>query len=293
MLPGVRLPYSAIVHRPRLELPDGGRIIVWPVVNLEEWEITRPMARSYSPPPMGKPQVPDFPNWAWHEYGMRVGFWRLKEAFDKRGIQPTLSINAMVCQSTPDVPKAALEAGWEFMAHCVVQMPMQMVEDEPAMIRESMAMIEDFTKARPRGWLGPGRTQTWDTLDHVREAGFEYFGDWVLDDQPCWVRTTHGPLVSIPYSVELNDITVHLSQQLSSDALMRRAVDAFDQLYAESEKSVRVCAIGVHPYVTGAAHRIRYFEELLDHISRHDGVVWKTGDQILDWFAGQVPAPQD
>ena len=282
--PRDRLEYSSIVSRPPLRLPDGARMVVWPVVNVEEWEITRPMARQASPAPMGVPVVPDIANWTWHEYGMRVGFWRLKEAFDRHRITPTLSVNAAVCNTCPEVPAAARDAGWEFMAHCVVQMPIAQIEDQRGMIREAVEIIEAFTGKRPRGWLGPGRSQTSQTIDFVAEAGLEYFADWILDEQPCWVKTAHRPIVSIPYSVELNDITVMLSYHQPSDMLLRRTIDAFDRLYEDSKTSARVMAFGVHPYISGVAHRIRYFEETLAYLKEHDGVLFWTGDKILDWF---------
>ena len=177
------------------------------------------------------------------------------------------------------------------MAHCYVQMAIHKVEDQPAMIRQSLDTLERFLGHRPRGWLGPGRTQTLDTLEHVADAGLDWFGDWILDDQPLWVKTATRPLVSIPYTVEINDITVMVSGQHESDALLRRSRDAFERLYAESEESVRIMAFGVHPYVSGVAHRIRYFEEMLDLFASREGVAFWNGNQIHDWFAAQQPHP--
>ena len=200
MQPRERYLYSSPFTRPPLKLPDGKRMIVWPVVNVEEWEITRPMPRQMSIPPGGSVgAIPDMPNWTWHEYGMRVGIWRLIEAMASRKIATTISLNAKVCETCPEVAAAARDAGWEFMAHCWVQIPIYKVEDQPAMLQQSIAGIQKFTGKRPRGWLGPGRTQMLDTLEHVAAAGMEWFGDWVLDDQPFWVDTKNGPLVSLPY----------------------------------------------------------------------------------------------
>ena len=292
MHPRQRFEYSSPFKRPPLQTSDGTRLIIWPVVNIEEWEIERPMPRHASPPPGGvSGAVPDMPNWTWHEYGMRVGFWRLLDAFEKRGIQPTLSINAKVCETSPLVVEAARDAGWEFMAHCYVQMPIHKVEDQAGMIDQSLHTLQRFLGYRPRGWLGPGRTQTLETLEHIAAAGFDWFADWILDDQPIWVKTMTRPLVSIPYTVEINDITVMVSGQHESDALLRRAGDAFERLYAESADSVRVMAFGVHPYVSGAAHRIRYFEEMLDLFAEREGVAFWSGDQIHDWFVAQQPRP--
>jgi allantoinase len=292
MHPRIRTPYSTPFQRPALRSDDGTRLIIWPVVNIEEWEIERPMPRHASPPPGGVTgAIPDMPNWTWHEYGMRVGFWRLLNAFEQRGIRPTMSLNAKVCETCPPVVAAARDAGWEFMSHCYVQMPIHKVEDQLAMMKQSQDTLERFLGYRPRGWLGPGRTQTMETLDYVAEAGFDWFGDWILDDQPLWTQTTSKPLVSIPYTVEINDITVMVSGQHESDALLKRASDAFERLYDESAESVRIMAFGVHPYVSGAAHRIRYFEEMLDLFGSREGVVFWNGDQIHDWFVRQRPAP--
>ena len=106
-----------------------------------------------------------------------------------------------------------------------------------------------------------------------------------------WVETKHRALVSIPYTVEINDITVMVSGQHEFDALLKRAKDAFARLYTESECSVRVMAFGVHPHVSGAAHRIRYSEEMLDYFGQHQGVSFWTGDQIYEWFLAQNQPP--
>ena len=107
-LPSARVPYSAIVDRPKLSVPEGGRMLVWVIVNVEHWGIERPMPRTVLSPPMGQPLQPDLPNWAWHEYGMRVGFWRIHDALVSRGIVPTLAINGIVCRSYERVARATV-----------------------------------------------------------------------------------------------------------------------------------------------------------------------------------------
>ena len=217
--PRERFGYSSPFTRPPLKLPGKGRMIVWSVVNVEEWEITRPMARQLSIAPQGQSAIPDMPNWTWYEYGMRVGFWRLLRALQKAKATPTMSLNAKVCETYPEVSAAARDAGWEFMAHAYVQMPIQQITDQRAVIRQSIEVLQKFTGKRPTGWLGPGRGQTFETLDYVTEAGLSWFGDWVLDDQPFWVKTANGPILSIPYSAEINDITIMVSHHHESDVL--------------------------------------------------------------------------
>jgi allantoinase len=283
-LPKDRIAYSAIVDRPKLALPDGARLAVWTIVNVEEWSIERHMPRTVLPPPYGQPLQPDLPNWAWHEYGMRVGYWRLLEVMKKFGLKATLAINGSVCTSYPRVAEAALEAGWEFMGHGYIQRPMHHVEDQKKAIADTIAAIRQFTGKAPRGWESPGLTETYDTIDWLAEAGIEYVADWVLDDQPVRIRTATKPVVSVPYTVEMNDIAMMVLQQHPSEEWLRRGIDHFDRLHAEAEAGARVMAVSVHPYIMGVPHRIGYLERLYEYILQRPGVKLWTGEQILDWF---------
>jgi peptidoglycan/xylan/chitin deacetylase (PgdA/CDA1 family) len=284
MKPRERCVYSAIVDRPPLKLPDGARLVLWPIVNLEVWEIERQMARQVLPPPTGVSLLPDVPNWSWHEYGMRVGFWRFKALFDRFGIRPTLSINARVCEDYPRVAGACRDAGWEFMGHSYVQGPIHKVENEREVIARSLDVIEKFTGKRPVGWLGPGLTETYESPDLLAEAGVKYIGDWVYDDEPSVIRTQKGPLVTLPYTVELNDIPMMIVQHHQSDYLLRRAIDQFDRLYAEGKDRAKIMAIAIHPYISGQPHRIKYLESIYEYVNRFDGVLHWNGAEILDWY---------
>src|SRR5712691_9447039 len=285
-LPRERAPYSAIVDRPKLTLPNGARIVVWTIVNVEVWDISRPMARQVLAPPTGITQLPDVPNWSWHEYGMRVGFWRFQALYRRLGIRPTLAINARVCLDYPRVAQASKEAGWEFMGHSFEQGPIHNEKDQPAMIEKTLSTIEKFTGKRPVGWLGPGLTETYDTPEYLAAAGVKYIGDWVYDDEPTVIRTAKGPLVTLPYSLELNDIPMMIIQHHESDYLLKRTIDQFDRLYAESEKRAKICALAIHPYISGQPHRIKYLEQIYDYANKHTGVLHWNGAQILDWYRG-------
>jgi len=287
-LPKDRIAYSAIVDRPALKLPSDARVAVWTIVNVEEWSIERAMPRTVLPPPYGVPLLPDLPNWSWHEYGMRVGFWRFLEVLNRFKVKATLAINGSVCKSYPRVAKAALEAGWEFMGHGYIQRPMHQVEDQRKAIADTVKAIREFTGKSPRGWESPGLTETYDTIDWLAEAGIEYVADWVLDDQPCTIQTAHGPIVSVPYTVEMNDIAMMVLQNHPSEEWLRRGVDQFDRLYAEGGKSARVMAISVHPYISGVPHRIAYLEKLYEYILQRPGAVIWTGEQILDWYSREA-----
>lgn len=286
--PRERLPYSAIVDRPPLVLPGGARIAVWSIVNLEVWDIARPMARQVLPAPTGQVLLPDVPNWSWHEYGMRVGVWRFFRMYERLGIAPTLSINARVCQDYERVARQARDAGWEFMGHSWEQGPIHKEPDQRAMIHRSLDEIERFTGRRPVGWLGPGLTETLETPELLAEAGVQYIGDWVHDDEPTVIHTDKGSLVTLPYTVELNDIPMMLVQHHESDYLLKRAIDQFDRLYEEGAERAKIMSIAIHPYISGQPHRIRYLEKFYEHVAGHAGVLHWNGVQLLDWYRGQI-----
>jgi allantoinase len=283
-----KVPYQSIVNRPPLKLPGGARVVVWNIVNVEVWEPTNAMPRAVLSPPMGSPLQPDVPNWSWHEYGMRVGFWRLLEALSDRKMKATFALNGATCRMYEEVCTAALNAGWEFMGHGLVQRPMHKVEDQLASIKETMEEIRRFTGRAPRGWESPGLTETDDTLDYLAEAGIEYVADWVLDDQPVALKSSKGRITSVPYTVELNDVVISAVQQHSSDEMLKRGIAQFDRLYKDGLKTPRVMAISVHPYLSGVPHRIGYLEQLYDYVLKHDDVLVWTGEQILDWFLEQT-----
>jgi len=284
MIPRERTPYSAIVDRPPLKLPGGARMVVWTIVNLEVWDIARAMARQVLPPPTGIPLLPDVPNWTWHEYGMRVGFWRFEALFRRLKIRPTLALNARVCVDYPRVAQACRDAGWEFMGHSYEQGPIHKEEDQPGMIKRSLDTIEKFTGKRPVGWLGPGLTQTLDTPENLAAAGVKYIGDWVHDDEPTEIRTAKGPLVTLPYSVETNDIPVMMVQHHEAAYWTRKCLDSFERYYEEGKQRAKIMAIAIHPYISGQPFRIKYLEEIYKKINQKKGVLHWNGEQILDWY---------
>jgi len=284
-----RVPYSAIVDRPKLSLPNNAKMVVWTIINVEQWDNGGPMPRSVLPPPMGQPLLPDLPNWAWHEYGMRVGFWRLHECFQRFNITPTMALNGIVCQSYPRIAEAGIDAGWEFMGHGFIQGPMHRVEDQREAIQHTNEAIKNFTGKLPTGWECPGLTETDETIDILADEGIKYVADWVLDDQPVRITTENGSMVSVPYSVETNDIPIFALQNQPSDAMYKRTIDQFERLYAESETVTRVMAISVHPYLSGVPHRIGYLEKIYEHIQAKPGVLMWTGEQIYEWYASHNP----
>ena len=279
-----RADYSPIPGRKVLTLPGNARVAVWVLINVEHWDIARPMARTVLPAPQGREVTPDVANYGWHDYGLRVGFWRLKESLGRRSIRATLSLNAIVCEIYPQLVRESLESGWETLAHGYTQQVINVEPDEREVIRRTLTTIADFTGTTPRGWMGPGLAETFDTPDILAEEGIEYVCDWCNDDQPYLMNVKSGRLVSIPYTVELNDIAMYAVQNHRSSEIYDRVRDQFDVLYREGEESARVMAISTHPYITGVPHRMKYFDMALDYVRQFDGVLFMTGSEILDWY---------
>ena len=269
-------------------LPDGARMVVWIIVNVEEWDIDQPMPRTVLTPPAGGQPSPDIPNWAWHEYGNRVGFWRMLEVFDQFKLPAALAINGSCLQSYPQIAEAAQARQWEFLGHGFIQKNMQKVDDEAEAIRLTTEAIQQFSGQPPRGWLGPGLTETWNTPDLLQEAGYDYVCDWVLDDQPVDLKTrSGGSITNIPYTQECNDVAMMLIQHHSAREYFERAMDQFDQLYEDSLHSARVMALVVHPYIMGAPHRLKWFRKIFERLSARKDVLFWTGSQIVDWHRSE------
>ncbi|WP_331739334.1 polysaccharide deacetylase family protein [Streptomyces sp. NBC_01187] len=293
MKPTERIDYDPIEGRRPLRLPGGAKVAVWLIVNIEEWSDTEPMPRTVLTPPAGGVPSPDVPNWSWHEYGNRVGFWRMLRVIDRHRIPAALAVNGSAVAAYPQITEAALSRRWEFLGHGFSQKNMQKVPDERRDIRSTGDAIAAATGKAPRGWLGPGLTETWETPDLLVEEGYEYVCDWVLDDQPTQLRTRTDAIVNVPYTQECNDVAMMLIQHHTADEYRQRATDQFDQLLADAraDDSARVMALVVHPYIMGAPHRLKYLDLALEHIRGHDEAAFCTGEQIHDWYTTQCTAP--
>ena len=289
MQPDERIAYSPITERPPLKLPNGARMAVWVIVNVEHWDPMQTMPRTVLTPPAGGSPMPDVPNWAWHEYGNRVGFWRFIKVFDEFQIPGVIAINGSALAAYPAIVRAAVERKWEFIGHGYTQTNMQKVPNERADIRKVRETILKATGKAPRGWLGPGLTETWQTPELLIEEGYDYVADWVLDDQPVWLKTRTKPILSIPYTQECNDVAMMLIQHHKASEYFERAIDQFEQIYADSADSARVMALSVHPYIMGAPHRLKYFRRIFEVIRKKTDVAFLTGAQIADWYLRTGP----
>ena len=283
-LPQERFTYSAMPQRPPLQLPDKARLAVYLVVNGEEWDMEKPVAREYVTAPAGVATVPNIPNWAWHEYGMRVGVWRIMEVLEERNLRAAAAVNARVCLGAAEpVARAMREAGWAFIGHGYTQTPLHKVDDQQAAIRQTFATLKDYTGAAPKGWLGPGLHETLDTLDYLAAAGFRYVCDWPMDEHPVMLRTAHEPMMALPYTLELSDLPMMVVHQHESEVWLRRVKDQFDRLYEEGATQPRIMSLSIHPYIMGVPHRIKYFAAAYDYMLAKPGVCFATADELHDW----------
>ena len=183
----------------------------------------------------------------------------------------------------PAVVRASIEAGWELNAHGYDQVPMHKLEDQKTVIEKSVAIIAKFWGKAPRGWFGPGLTQTFDTLDYLSAAGIEYIGDRVLDDEPVTLKTAHNPVVALPYNFELHDIVLMALGHQTSEQMHRRIMDQFETLYAESRERPKIMAIAMHCYLSGVPHRIAYVRRAFEEVLSKPGVAAWDGVRILDF----------
>ena len=284
-----RLNYNPTIERKKLLIDKTTKLIVWVIVNIEVWDPTTPQPRNVLPPPMNTPMLPDLPNWAWHEYGMRVGYWRFVNSLKSRKIIPTLALNGLVTDYYPQAVEEALNLNWELMGHGFIQRPMHKVENEYVDIKSTIEKLEKFSGKKIIGWESPGLTETDKTLDVLSENGINYVADWVIDDQPQDLIVSNGNrMLALPYTVEMNDVTISAVQNHRSNEIYKRGKSQFDQLYNESKETTKIMAISIHPYLTGVPHRIKYLNKLLDYIISKDKVIFMTGEEIHNWYCDEV-----
>ena len=281
-----RIPFRMASDRRPLPGPDGRNLIVQVVVNVENWRFDQPMPRKLITAPHGADSVPDVPNFAWAEYGMRVGMPRLFRVLGERGLPVGCTINAGVVETYPRLAEAILEAGWELIGHGLHQKALTGEASEADLIEQALTILRDFGGRPVEGWLGPGLRETLETPDILKAKGVRYVSDWVLDDVPCWMGTRHGPLIAMPYTLEINDSPLHAIQAQPSDEMLQRTRRSVAVLAREAAETggARVLTVALHPHLVGVPHRIDILGELLDLLLARDDTVFLTGRQIADWY---------
>lgn len=286
-----RFPYSAIVNRPAWTWPDGKRLAVHIALNLEHFAYGEGLGLSYSP---GIPH-PNTYNWAWREYGNRVGVWRLIELFDQLSLPVSLLLNAEVYHHCPEVVTALRQRGAEVLGHGRTNSEHQNDFDESGeatLIREVTEAITRFEGTPPRGWLSPGVNPSALTPDLLQEAGYTYILDWPMDDQPVWMKTRRGRILSVPYPQEVNDIPAIALHHATAPAFADMIVDTFDEMLEQSRAQPLVYGIALHAFLVGQPFRLRHLRRALSHVVSHHASIWPTTTgEIARHFAEHGPPP--
>ncbi|TLG05371.1 polysaccharide deacetylase [Nocardia cyriacigeorgica] len=273
--------YSPIVEREPIQWPGGARVAFYVGLNIEHFPVDAP-ATSLNEATAGL--VPDPLNYGWRDYGPRVGIWRIAEILDRHGIRASALVNSAVCEKYPQIIAAGQQRDWAWLAHGRDNATVQSaVEDERAYLTDVITTIEKATGQRPRGWLGPALSETFDTPEILAELGLTYLLDWTADDQPF--RLNVPGLLSVPYSVELNDLGLFTMKSFTGPDFVQIVTDQFDQLYADSARGGRVMALALHPFVTGQPYRAKYLDQALEYIASHHGVWLTTSDEIAEHYA--------
>jgi len=285
MLPNPRVPYAMASKRKKLEPLNGKPLIVNLAMNIEYWPFDRPMPRGILPAPHGAaPSPPDIPNYSWVEYGMRCGMPRFMKILAERRLPCSALLNAQVADVYPDLMDAIVEAKWELVGHGWFQQSLKQVDDEVAVIKRSLERLEEADGKKPRAWLGPALGETDDTVDHLKAHGIDFIHDWTLDDLPVWMRSKHGPVVALPYTLELNDVPIYAIKNASSDEFLKRLEATVSVYERELEENPRVLTLALHPHIIGVPHIAYYLEKALDLLMTRDDTVFATSSIIGDWF---------
>lgn len=281
-------PWSALKDRPPVTWPGGKRVALWVCVSLEWFPIT-PVDTPFRAPGHMVTPYPDYRHYTSRDYGTRVGFYRLLDAFAAAGVTASIATNAAIVERYPQVIADIVAAGHEIIAHSTDMngtiasgLP---IDDERALITNSLDAIERVAGTRPRGWLSIARSQSWNTLDLLRDAGLDYTCDWVNDELPY--RFTNG-LIDLPLNHELSDRQIITVQQQSADSYAQQMRDAYDWLSAEAAREGgRMLPLHVTPYIMGLPYRIGAFEDLLHGLARREDAWFATGAAIVDSWAAQ------
>jgi allantoinase len=279
-----------IFERKPFAWPGNKTLAVWIAPNVEVWHYDSPAGTGVSP--NVRNIVPDVINYAWREYGMRVGLWRIADVLDAAGVKASVALNSAVCETFPKAIDEMKKRSWEFMGHGITNSESLAglnLEKEREVIQNVLKTIEQSTGRRPRGWLGVGLTETNNTLDILAEEGVNFCGDWNNDDQPYPMKVKKGKLFSIPYCMEINDIPLFIRKGYTGEQYYRSVVDQFDTLYADSKKQPRVMGIPLHPMIIGQPLRIKYLQRAIAHIKKHDRVWLATGSEIIDAYQRAHP----
>lgn len=286
-----RYDYTPITDRASFTWPVGKGLAVYLGVNLEHFTFGAGLGAELAP---GGPQ-PDVLNYAWRDYGNRVGAWRLLDLLDQMHLPATVLVNTAMYAYAPTLVAAHRDRGDEIAGHGITNSVRQSTLSEPqeaALIAEATAAITQAEGRAPAGWLSPWIAESVTTPDLLQEAGYRYSLNWCMDDQPVWMRARNGPLLSVPYPQEVNDIPAVIARKETGAGFADLIIDTFDEMLEQSTQQPLVMGVALHPYIVGQPARLRHLRCALAHVcARHDDVWLTTAGAIAESFSAQVAPP--
>lgn len=289
--PNNRFPYRAITDRPDFAWPGGKRLAVYTALCVEHFSYGTGGGLPYSP---GLAH-PNSYNWGWREYGNRVGGWRLLELYEDYKLPLSVLLNTACYEHCPDLIRAFAARGDEIVAHGHTnsEHPNHLSpEDEREMIRAVTETIRTHEGVQPKGWMSPGAHPSAVTEDLLTEFGYQYTLDWPIDDQPTWMTTGNGPLLSVPYPHEVNDVPMIVLHDGTASAFADMCIDNVAEMLEQSRRQPLACGLTIHSFIVGQPFRIRQFRRVLEFLNQHADDIWfATAGEIHDHYASLYPAP--
>jgi allantoinase len=276
--------YSPIADRPRLEWPNGARVAFWIGLNIEHYEVDKPSTSIFG----GTAGLqPDPLNYGWRDYGVRVGIWRMMDVLDKYRMRASVLLNSDVCERYPRIIQEGVKRHWAWLAHgknnSIFEAGMT-ADEERAYLTAVVGTIAKHTGQQPKGWLGPALTETFNTPGLLADLGLTYLLDWCNDDQPFPLKVPGTRMISVPYSIEMNDVSLFVGKSLAPSDFEQMVKDQFDVLYEEGAHSGRVMCLALHPFIINLPFRHKYLDRALEYIASKPDVWLATSDEIADWY---------
>ncbi len=272
-----RFPYSGISQRPSFSWPGGKKLALYVALNVEHFPFGAPTGIDLDRETKPWSQR----SWLWREYGNRVGGWRMADLFDHYEMNLGVVVNAANYSHCPELVDRFRDRGDELIGHGIsngTQRPIDMDEQtERDMIRQVTEIMTQADGVRPAGWLSPYLTPSDKTPDLLAQGGYEYLLDWGLcDEQPVWMSTDHGKILSVPYPIELNDQPAIVGRRLTASGYADTIIDQFDELMRVSRDQPVVFPISLHTFVMGQPYRMAQLRRALDHIMARRDEIWVT-----------------
>jgi peptidoglycan/xylan/chitin deacetylase (PgdA/CDA1 family) len=279
-----RYDYSPLINRKPFKLPNQARVAIWLGINIEHFDIGATNFGGVGAMAVAPPNVFDY---AVRDYGNRIGIWRLMELLDKHNIRASVLLNSEVCNHYPIIIQEGKKRGWEYLGHGTtnsVLLTGLSEAEERQIITTTLDVITKAIGERPLGWLSPALQESFGTPDILAENAVKYLCDWCCDDQPFPMKVKNGSLISVPYSLDLNDIPAFIGQKLTPQQFYEMIKDQFDTLYREGVDQARVMCIATHPFLIGMPYRIGWLDKALEYIKAHKDVWFTTSGAIASWY---------